>query len=94
MVGWLIDFFFSIGEELLSDRYRQDSKMSFIIKALYTMAHGLHDMASALCGPGGACAALYPFNGTLFKVNLLMCTTLISIKRQTDYQETKSASEI
>ncbi|XP_077291377.1 metabotropic glutamate receptor 5-like isoform X2 [Arctopsyche grandis] len=59
------------GDEGLRMKYKQDSKMSFVIKALYTMAHGLHDMAKALCGTRGSCPALFPFNGTLFKSYLM-----------------------
>nr|QRN45433.1 metabotropic glutamate 1-like receptor isoform X1 [Carausius morosus] len=61
------------GKEKLKDRYRQDSKLSFVIKALYTMAYGLHDMVQDVCGKGsqGLCPGLFPFDGSLFK-NYLM----------------------
>ncbi|GLH00641.1 Uncharacterized protein GBIM_06962, partial [Gryllus bimaculatus] len=39
------------GKEKLSERYKPDPKLSFIIKAIYTMAYGLHSMQQALCGP-------------------------------------------
>ena len=32
------------GNESLADDYNQDSKMGFVINAIYTAAHGLHDM--------------------------------------------------
>ncbi|KAJ8911078.1 hypothetical protein NQ315_015250, partial [Exocentrus adspersus] len=64
---------FCTGEENLATNYRQDSKLSFVIKAIYTLAHALHDMQQDMCGHGsvGMCDKLLPFNGSLFK-NYLM----------------------
>nr|CAD7426327.1 unnamed protein product [Timema monikensis] len=62
------------GRERLSDRYKPDPKLSFIIKALYTMAYGLHNMLQDVCGQGGVCAELFPFNGSLFKSYLMNVT--------------------
>ncbi|CAG0892546.1 unnamed protein product [Darwinula stevensoni] len=47
--------------------------MAFIIKAIYAMAHGLHDMQRHLCkGKGdGLCQEMFPFNGSLYKNFLL-----------------------
>ncbi|XP_055551060.1 metabotropic glutamate receptor 5-like [Wyeomyia smithii] len=61
------------GNEQLSDRYRQEPKMSFVIKAIYTMAYALHALQQDSCGrnTAGICAAMFPFNGTLF-LNYLM----------------------
>ncbi|KAG7265840.1 hypothetical protein CRUP_010482 [Coryphaenoides rupestris] len=44
------------GYESLEDNYVQDSKMGFVINAIYAMAHGLHDMHRRLCprAPGSA----------------------------------------
>lgn len=58
------------GQEKLSDRYKADPKLSFIIKAIYTMAYGLHNMYQDVCGRDavGLCPDLFPFNGSLFKV--------------------------
>ncbi|MBN3311122.1 GRM1 protein, partial [Amia calva] len=39
------------GNESLEENYVQDSKMGFVINAIYAMAHGLHDMHRSLC-PG------------------------------------------
>lgn len=52
------------------DTYRQDAKLRFVIKAIYTLAHGLHKMQQSICGVGteGMCGRLVPFNGSLFKV--------------------------
>ncbi|KAJ8958081.1 hypothetical protein NQ317_001495 [Molorchus minor] len=61
------------GEESLATNYRQDSKLSFVIKAIYSLAHALHDMHQDICGFGavGMCDKQLPFNGSLFK-NYLM----------------------
>jgi hypothetical protein len=58
------------GQEKLSDKYKEDPKLSFIIKAIYTMAYGLHSMHQDVCGSDavGLCPDLFPFNGSLFKV--------------------------
>nr|CAD7267465.1 unnamed protein product [Timema shepardi] len=64
----------SPGRERLRDRYKPDPKLSFIIKALYTMAYGLHNMVQDVCGQGGVCAELFPFNGSLFKSYLMNVT--------------------
>lgn len=46
--------------------------MSFVIKAIKTMAIALHQLQQDTCGVNvtGACAKMYPFNGTLFFVSL------------------------
>ncbi|XP_071448641.1 metabotropic glutamate receptor 1-like, partial [Hetaerina americana] len=64
------------GQERLSDKYRQDPKLSFVIKAIYALAHGLHGLQQDVCGRGsrGLCPQLFPFNGSLFK-NYLMNVT-------------------
>ncbi|XP_044738786.1 metabotropic glutamate receptor 5-like [Chrysoperla carnea] len=61
------------GEERLKERYKQDPKLSFVIKAIYTLAYGLHTMQQDLCGRNtvGLCPQLYPFNGSLFKSYLM-----------------------
>nr|XP_015824998.2 metabotropic glutamate receptor 1 isoform X1 [Nothobranchius furzeri]XP_054597741.1 metabotropic glutamate receptor 1 isoform X1 [Nothobranchius furzeri] len=53
------------GYESLEDNYVQDSKMGFVINAIYAMAHGLHDMHSDLC-PGhlGLCDDMKPVDGS------------------------------
>lgn len=42
---------FSTGRESLRHQYAQDTKMGFVINAIYSMAYGLHAMQQALC-PG------------------------------------------
>uniref|UniRef100_A0A673AIU0 Metabotropic glutamate receptor 1 n=1 Tax=Sphaeramia orbicularis TaxID=375764 RepID=A0A673AIU0_9TELE len=49
----------------LHENYIQDSKMGFVINAIYAMAHGLHDMHKELCpGHPGLCEAMDPIDGS------------------------------
>lgn len=53
------------GNEALQENYMQDSKMGFVINAIYAMAHGLHDMHQELCpGQTGLCEAMDPIDGS------------------------------
>ncbi|XP_027896560.1 metabotropic glutamate receptor 1 isoform X1 [Xiphophorus couchianus] len=53
------------GTEGLHENYVQDSKMGFVINAIYAMAHGLHDMHKELCpGQTGLCEAMDPIDGS------------------------------
>ncbi|XP_059211985.1 metabotropic glutamate receptor 1 isoform X2 [Centropristis striata] len=53
------------GNESLHENYVQDSKMGFVINAIYAMAHGLHDMHQELCpGQPGLCEAMDPIDGS------------------------------
>lgn len=53
------------GNESLQENYVQDSKMGFVINAIYAMAHGLHDMHEELCpGQTGFCDAMNPIDGS------------------------------
>lgn len=54
------------GHERLSDRYKQDTKMAFVIKAIWTMAYGLHSMHRTLC-PNSTflCKEMIPVNGSV-----------------------------
>ncbi|XP_077408041.1 metabotropic glutamate receptor 1 isoform X1 [Vanacampus margaritifer] len=53
------------GNESLQENYVQDSKMGFVINAIYAMAHGLHDMHRELCpGQTGLCEAMDPIDGS------------------------------
>ncbi|TWW68838.1 Metabotropic glutamate receptor 1 [Takifugu flavidus] len=53
------------GNESLQENYIQDSKMGFVINAIYAMAHGLHDMHEELCpGQTGLCDAMDPIDGS------------------------------
>ncbi|KAM6184581.1 metabotropic glutamate receptor 1 isoform 1-T1 [Rhynchocyon petersi] len=52
------------GNESLEENYVQDSKMGFVINAIYAMAHGLQNMHHALClGHVGLCDAMKPIDG-------------------------------
>ena len=58
-------FLASSGNESLHENYVQDSKMGFVINAIYAMAHGLHDMHSELCpDQPGLCEAMDPIDGS------------------------------
>uniref|UniRef100_W5L5C2 Metabotropic glutamate receptor 1 n=1 Tax=Astyanax mexicanus TaxID=7994 RepID=W5L5C2_ASTMX len=53
------------GNESLKDNYVQDSKMGFVINAIYAMAHGLHDMHREMCpNHEGLCEAMDPIDGS------------------------------
>uniref|UniRef100_A0A8C6SQ03 Metabotropic glutamate receptor 1 n=1 Tax=Neogobius melanostomus TaxID=47308 RepID=A0A8C6SQ03_9GOBI len=53
------------GNESLHENYVQDSKMGFVINAIYAMAHGLHDMHRVVCpGQTGLCEAMNPIDGS------------------------------
>ncbi|KAG7322399.1 hypothetical protein KOW79_013745 [Hemibagrus wyckioides] len=51
-------------KESLRLHYAQDTKMGFVINAIYSMAYGLHTMQKMLC-PGylGLCEAMRPIDG-------------------------------
>uniref|UniRef100_A0A3B4BGW1 G-protein coupled receptors family 3 profile domain-containing protein n=1 Tax=Periophthalmus magnuspinnatus TaxID=409849 RepID=A0A3B4BGW1_9GOBI len=52
--------------DVLVDNYVQDSKMGFVINAIYAMAHGLQDLHQELCpGQRGLCQAMKPVDGSL-----------------------------
>ncbi|KAJ8412618.1 hypothetical protein AAFF_G00129540 [Aldrovandia affinis] len=64
-------------KESLRHQYAQDTKMGFVINAIYSMAHGLHNMQRSLCpGYTGLCKAMRPIDGSkllefLMKTNFL-----------------------
>ncbi|XP_067322613.1 metabotropic glutamate receptor 5 isoform X2 [Anolis sagrei] len=48
----------------LETQHVQDSKMGFVINAIYSMAYGLHNMQTTLCpGYAGLCDAMKPIDG-------------------------------
>uniref|UniRef100_A0A8D2LBC4 Metabotropic glutamate receptor 1 n=1 Tax=Varanus komodoensis TaxID=61221 RepID=A0A8D2LBC4_VARKO len=48
----------------LETQHVQDSKMGFVINAIYSMAYGLHNLQMALCpGYAGLCDAMKPIDG-------------------------------
>lgn len=74
--GFLVKNFlwnYNVGKEDLSEKYKQEPKLSFVIKAIKTMALGLHQLQQDTCGNNytGPCPKMYPFNGTLFFVSFV-----------------------
>ena len=59
-----------LGEEKLSDGYKQEPKLSFLKKAILTVAYGLDQLQEDLCGRNydGVCPQMHPFNGSVFLV--------------------------
>ncbi|KAM3601915.1 uncharacterized protein V6R79_021119 [Siganus canaliculatus] len=50
--------------ESLRNQYAQDTKMGFVINAIYSMAYGLHAMQESLCpGYKGLCDSMRPIDG-------------------------------
>uniref|UniRef100_A0A8C5ENV1 G-protein coupled receptors family 3 profile domain-containing protein n=1 Tax=Gouania willdenowi TaxID=441366 RepID=A0A8C5ENV1_GOUWI len=65
--------------ESLRQQYAQDTKMGFVINAIYSMAFGLHNMQRALC-PGfqGLCDAMRPIDGATL-LDFLMKTNFTGV---------------
>uniref|UniRef100_A0A674MP34 Metabotropic glutamate receptor 5 n=1 Tax=Takifugu rubripes TaxID=31033 RepID=A0A674MP34_TAKRU len=64
----------------LRQQYAQDTKMGFVINAIYSMAHGLHNMQQTLC-PGfqvGLCDAMRPIDGATL-LDFLMKTNFTGV---------------
>ncbi|KAB0366366.1 hypothetical protein FD754_010522 [Muntiacus muntjak] len=71
--------FYVTGNESLEENYVQDSKMGFVINAIYAMAHGLHNMHQALCpGHVGLCDAMKPIDGSKL-LDFLIKSTFIGV---------------
>ncbi|XP_037376432.1 metabotropic glutamate receptor 1 isoform X2 [Talpa occidentalis] len=67
------------GNESLEENYVQDSKMGFVINAIYAMAHGLQNMHHALCpGHVGLCDAMKPIDGRKL-LDFLIKSTFIGV---------------
>ncbi|KAF3692885.1 Metabotropic glutamate receptor 5 [Channa argus] len=65
--------------ESLRQQYAQDSKMGFVINAIYSMAYGLHNMQRALCpGYQGLCDAMRPIDGSRL-LDFLMKTNFTGV---------------
>ncbi|XP_054163269.1 metabotropic glutamate receptor 1-like [Oppia nitens] len=61
------------GTETLDDnKHRQDTKMGFVKKAIWTMAYGLHIMQKSQCpNTTGLCPNMLPVNGSVFLQHLM-----------------------
>lgn len=71
--------FYVTGNESLEENYVQDSKMGFVINAIYAMAHGLQNMHHALCpGHVGLCDAMKPIDGSKL-LDFLIKSTFIGV---------------
>nr|XP_036877947.1 metabotropic glutamate receptor 1 [Manis javanica] len=67
------------GNESLEENYVQDSKMGFVINAIYAMAHGLQNMHHALCpGHVGLCDAMKPIDGSQL-LDFLIKSTFVGV---------------
>ncbi|XP_056297661.1 metabotropic glutamate receptor 5b [Pseudoliparis swirei] len=65
--------------ESLRQQYAQDTKMGFVINAIYSMAYGLHNMQRALCpGYQGLCDAMRPVDGATL-LDFLMKTNFTGV---------------
>uniref|UniRef100_A0A669D1J0 Metabotropic glutamate receptor 5 n=1 Tax=Oreochromis niloticus TaxID=8128 RepID=A0A669D1J0_ORENI len=65
--------------ESLRQQYAQDTKMGFVINAIYSMAYGLHNMQRALCpGYKGLCDTMRPIDGATL-LDFLMKTNFTGV---------------
>uniref|UniRef100_A0AAX7UY95 Metabotropic glutamate receptor 5 n=1 Tax=Astatotilapia calliptera TaxID=8154 RepID=A0AAX7UY95_ASTCA len=63
----------------LRQQYAQDTKMGFVINAIYSMAYGLHNMQRSLCpGYKGLCDAMRPIDGARL-LDFLMKTNFTGV---------------
>lgn len=71
--------------ESLRKQYAQDTKMGFVINAIYSMAYGLHKMQRALCpGMAGLCDAMRPIDGSKL-LDFLMKTNFTGVNGENIY---------
>ncbi len=69
----------------MKDNYVQDSKMGFVINAIYSMAHGLHDMHKELCPDHiGLCEAMDPIDGSKL-LDYILKTTFSGVSGEEVY---------
>ncbi|KAF7663315.1 hypothetical protein LDENG_00214130 [Lucifuga dentata] len=69
--------------ESLRHHYAQDTKMGFVINAIYSMAYGLHAMQQALCpGYKGLCDVMQPIDGQQL-LDFLMKTSFTGVSGET-----------
>nr|XP_040037467.1 glutamate receptor, metabotropic 5a [Gasterosteus aculeatus aculeatus] len=71
--------------ESLRHQYAQDTKMGFVINAIYSMAYGLHAMQQSLCpGYKGLCETMRPIDGRKL-LDFLMRTNFTGVSAETIY---------
>ncbi|XP_064861080.1 metabotropic glutamate receptor 5-like [Oncorhynchus nerka] len=69
--------------ESLRQQYAQDTKMGFVINAIYSMAYGLHTMQQTVCpGYQGLCDAMRPIDGRQL-LEFLMRTNFTGVSGET-----------
>ncbi|XP_076026854.1 glutamate receptor, metabotropic 5a [Genypterus blacodes] len=69
--------------ESLQHQYAQDTKMGFVINAIYSMAYGLHAMQQVLCpGYKGLCDSMRPIDGRHL-LDFLMKTSFTGVSGET-----------
>ncbi|XP_053703177.1 metabotropic glutamate receptor 5-like isoform X1 [Synchiropus splendidus] len=69
--------------ESLRQHYAQDTKMGFVINAIYSMAYGLHAMQRLLCpGHQGLCDNMQPIDGRQL-LDFLMKTNFTGVSGET-----------
>uniref|UniRef100_A0A3B4UI25 Metabotropic glutamate receptor 1 n=1 Tax=Seriola dumerili TaxID=41447 RepID=A0A3B4UI25_SERDU len=69
--------------ESLRHQYAQDTKMGFVINAIYSMAYGLHAMQQSLCpGYKGLCETMRPIDGRKL-LDFLMRTNFTGVSGET-----------
>ncbi|XP_047463873.1 glutamate receptor, metabotropic 5a [Mugil cephalus] len=69
--------------ESLRHQYAQDTKMGFVINAIYSMAYGLHAMQQTLCpGYKGLCEDMRPIDGRKL-LEFLMKTNFTGVSGET-----------
>ncbi|XP_073674400.1 metabotropic glutamate receptor 5b [Garra rufa] len=69
----------------LRQQYAQDTKMGFVINAIYSMAYGLHNMQKSLCpGMAGLCDAMRPIDGAKL-LEFLMKTNFTGVTGENIY---------
>lgn len=76
----------------LRQQYAQDTKMGFVINAIYSMAYGLHMMQRALCpGMVGLCDAMRPIDGSKL-LEFLMKSNFTGVNGENIYFDEKGDS--
>ncbi|MBN3277158.1 GRM2 protein, partial [Polyodon spathula] len=72
---------------LMDGKFEQESKIMFVVNAIYAMAHALHNMRQALC-PNSTkiCDAMKPINGKRFYKEFILKTKFDGKLWATEYE--------